>query len=320
MTNCIKNLAYVVVLAGLLGQACTQSNFTGSGAAKKASADAKKDDGGDDTDGKTPDGKDTDGKDVDGKDVDDKGKTDSETDESGNGGLGEEEDCLARRAEFYNLMLVFDRSGSQKETDPTLVRRDGAIAFVDHVYEFIQKNPKVKAYVSSLAFNSESVRGSNGWQRLKDTSLQVVKTDINTATSNPDGDTAYSPVLKDAANFFEQINKTTNADRTRNYLVFLTDGQPSAAESPLGIGKYETLGAINSAVDNLVKNYGVAMIAIASGQSISPQGEQIVQSMALPTTGIKDKNHVGIYRRARTADELRSVFDQLLTDINTCKN
>ena len=176
--------------------------------------------------------------------------------------------------------------------------------------------------MSSLAFNQGSVRGANGWQRLKDTSINVIKQDITTATSNPDGNTAYSPVLKDAANFFEQINKQTNPDRTRNYVIFLTDGEPNALQDPLGGilggGAEETIPDITAAVDNLVKNYGVAIIAIASGTGIAPEGEQFVTRMAQPTTGIKDKNHVGIFRRTQTSEELKLVFDKLLTDIGTC--
>lgn len=324
MTNTIKNLAYLVVLAGFLGQACTQSNFTGSGAAKRASSDAKKDDG-DDTDGKDADGKDADGKDADGKDTDDNGKTDSGIDEAGTGNLGDSgEECLARRAEFYNFMLIFDKSESQLRTDPNFVRRDGALAFVDRVYQYTQQYPQVKVYMSTMAFNQDSIRGTNGWQRLKDSSLQAIKADVTTATSNPTGNTSYSPVLKDAANFFDQINKTTNVDRTRNYVIFLTDGEPNALRDPgiLGIpaaGVNEALADIPKAVDNLVKNFGVALIAIASGTGIEPEGANFVQTMAQPTTGIKDKNHVGLYRRATSPEELKSVFESLLTDINTCK-
>ncbi len=324
MTLSFKNLLYVGVLAAFFGQACTSSNFTGSGAAKRASADAKKDAGkpdGDDADGKDTDGKDTDGKDTDGKDTDGKGGTD--VDNAGGGNLGETDDCLKYKADSYNFMMIFDRSKSQERTDPNFVRRDGALAFVDRVYQYAQGNPKARVYMSSLAFNEASVRGANGWQRLKDTSIEVIKQDITTATSNPDGNTAYSPVLKDAANFFEQINKQTNPDRTRNYVIFLTDGEPNALQGPLGgilgsPGDVESVPDITAAVDNLVKNYGVAMIAIASGTGIAPEGEQFVQSMALPTTGIKDKNHIGIYRRTQTPEELKLVFDKLLTDIGTC--
>jgi hypothetical protein len=339
MTISLKNLFLAAMLLAFFSLACKSTTFSGSGGqGKRQSADGKKDAPDGDTD--TPDagdGPDSDGdSDSDGGpdsgEVDtgtdkDAGGVDSDADQANGGNLGETNDCLAAKADSYNIMMIFDRSRSQLDTDPAFVRRDGALAFVDRVYSYIQTNPKARVYMSTLAFNEASVRGANGWQRLKDTSIDVIKSDITTATSNPDGGTAYSPVLKDAANFFEQINSQTNPSRTRNYVVFLTDGLPNALASgfggfPGGFGgggsDVETAADIPVAVDNLVKNFGVAMIAIASGPGIPPEGESVVQGLAQPTTGIKDKNHVGIYRRAQTPEDLKQVFDKLLSDIGTC--
>lgn len=253
------------------------------------------------------------------------------TADSGSGGDGvndadasvnglEIDECLSAKADNYNVLLVFDNSGSQNKTDPTYVRRDGALSFIDKFYDYAKKNPKAAVNIGTLAFNNASMRPGNGWLRLRtDDLMNQIKGEIQTATSNPDGATAYSPVLRDGVEFFKTID-TAVEGRSRNYVVFLTDGQPNAAEFPAGSPMLvETMTDISDVVTDLTSNYGVAFIAVASGSGLSVEGEQIVQSyLAKPDIGVVAKDHIGMYRRAHDAAELKQVMDSLIADIGSC--
>ncbi len=315
----VKTRFLGVILAAFAMGSCKDTSFSSSGGAKRPSADAKKDAGSPDGDGKD---KPDDGTRPGTSTVKDTGGLGTDTNTAG-GSSGTTDQCLAKKADDYNILLIFDTSASQEQTDPGNVRREGATAFVDRFNAYVQTNNKARVFMAVLSFNDASIRGAQGWTRLTGSNADAVKSDINSATATPQGGTAYSPVLKDAAQFYRQINAATDKDRVRNYVVFLTDGLPNAAEGagfgfPGFPGDVETMADIPPAVDNLVKNYGVAMIAIASGPGIPPEGESVVQSLAQPKVGLKNKNHVGIYRRAQTADDLKAVFDQLLNDIGTC--
>lgn len=319
---------------------CSNTNFASSSAKKGGkSADASrkgKDDGGDGGDGVDTgrdedlgttgkDGGDTDASGGNGKD----GGTDTDQANADGGGLIETEECLKKKADNYNIALVFDNSGSQRFTDPQSVRRDGALTFVDQFSSYVAKNKKARVYMVVTSFNTQSVRGQKGWVRLTGDNAADVKTEITNATSNPNGGTAYSPALQDAAAYFDQITKSVPQERTKNYTVFLTDGLPNAASGmnnmffPGGLGGLgglvEKMEDIPVAVDHLVNDYQVAMVAIASGNAIPPEGEQITQSLAKPQVGVKDKSHVGLYRRAATAEQLKAVWEQLFADIGNCE-
>lgn len=228
--------------------------------------------------------------------------------------------CLAKKAGQYNIILIFDNSGSQRITDPTFVRRDGALNFIDQMAAFTAKYPHVKVYIDVLSFNTRSIRAAQGWTLIGNGSTDAIKNMIRTATANPEGGTAYSPVLKDAAAYFKQIGALPNAAQQRNFVVFLTDGLPNILDPvqrifAMGI---ETAADIPKAVNDLVQTYGAAIIAGATGNDIPAQGEQTVASMALPKTGIKFPDHTGLYFRARTPDELKAGWVNIFSKIGTC--
>jgi hypothetical protein len=233
------------------------------------------------------------------------------------------DDCLVKKADNYNINLIFDNSGSQMRIDPNLVRRDGAISFVDQFSKFVSRNKKSRVYISVLSFNTNSIRGNHAWVKLTGTNSDTVKNEIIKATDRPGGGTAYSPVLRDAASYFTELKKSVTSSKAKNYVIFLTDGLPNAAHGmggPFfpGAGGGEKMEDIPKAIDVLVNDHDVAVIAIASGDGIPPDGEHITQSLAKPTVGKKDKNHLGIYKRARTTDDLNDVWKSLFASIGKC--
>jgi hypothetical protein len=257
------------------------------------------------------------------------------TDLAASGGTAQVDQCLTKKADDYNFVLIFDNSGSQMQTDPASVRRDGAILFAEQFQDYVRRNPQARVRIAVISFNTESIRGQRGWIGLTGSNQADVQAEITQATSSPNGGTAYSPALKDAAAYFELV-KTMGAmtERARNYVVFLTDGEPNAAGManfpggafpggfpgglPGGLGA-EQMSDIPAAVNVLVNSYRVAMVTIAAGTGISAEGEQITQSMAEPKVGIAAPDHIGMYRRAASAEELRTVWQGLLGLIGDCQ-
>ena len=209
----------------------------------------------------------------------------------------------------YNIMFIFDKTGSQLVTDPTNVRRSGALSFLSQFNNYFGKFPAAQVYMGVLAFNTQSIHSTNGWMLLNSINASVIQQEIVTATSNPNGLTSFSPVLQDAANYFKQVNALQNAQSGRNYIVFLTDGDPNA----------DTAQAIKDAVDNLVNNYGVAVIAVATGPDVTASGQKMVQSLALPATATKFPDHVGRYYRAPDASTLDKTWNNLFGSLGGCK-
>jgi hypothetical protein len=353
MKTRFSSLKLIVAAFGLAAViACKESSFSAGSRktdAQKPSPGKSGKDGDDDEDADTgqrkrggKDGKNGDGPDggdgngQDGADGDDVGTSD----DAGPGNLGDNsellgagaldtiDDCLSKKADHYNILLIFDNSGSQKNTDPNAVRRDGALLFVDQFAKYVKRQPKAVVRFGVLAFNTASIRVGQGWLKAQDDQIQQIKDEITKATSNPDGGTAYSPVLKDAATYYAALSDGNR--KIKNYVVFLTDGLPNAADAgkPLlggglggllgGGGAVETMADIPPAIDTLVSQYDVAMVAIATGEDIPPEGESITQSLAKPAVGTKDPKHVGVYHRARTTDELKQVWDGLFKSIGSC--
>jgi hypothetical protein len=325
MTSSSKIVYLFLIFAFGLTSGCANTNFSSSSGGKKEKPANQRKDGG--LNNSADLGQNSDGKD--GEDGEtDEGGVDNDND-SDLGNISEEvqfDECLVKKADNYNINLIFDNSGSQKKNDPNGVRRDGAINFVEQFSKFAKRNKKSRVYFSVLSFNTKSIRGGQAWVKLTGDNAESIKSEITQATNNPNGGTAYSPVLRDAAMYFTELKKSVSSQKAKNYVVFLTDGLPNAASSinsiffPQGSigGTVETMEDIPKAIDALVNQHEVAIVAIASGDGIPSQGENITQSLAKPTTGKTDKSHVGIYKRARTTDDLKDVWKSLFGAIGNC--
>lgn len=219
-------------------------------------------------------------------------------------------DCSSSTSSLnYNIVFAFDNTGSQKDTDPTNVRGTGGQAFVDQFLAYVQANPKAKVNMNVLSFNTVSIRSVDGWLALSPDHAAQIKADIATATTNPNGNTSYSPALNDAAALLSDINLQTAGTKARNYLIFLTDGLPNA----------DRADTIQKAAASVVSQ-GAAIIAIASGPDVPSKGESAVRALALPTIGTTYPDLVGQYYRAATPDDLKSVWSSLSTKIGSACN
>ena len=208
----------------------------------------------------------------------------------------------------YNIQFIFDKTLSQLTTDPNTVRRSGALQFLSQLESYLALQPQARIYISVLSFNTSSIRLPHGWLLLNKTNVELIKQDIITATSNPFGFTSYSPVLADSLTFFNQVNQQQGSTNARNYAVFLTDGLPNI----------DTSSAISSAVDRLVNEQKVAMIAVAAGPQVPASGESQVSSMAQPQKPTQFPDHFGRYYRAANDNALANVWKGLFSNIGGC--
>lgn len=275
---------YKLLIALLLGFVLTYmggckdgTDFAGqnskSGKNKAGAGDDDDDDNGKDGDD------DDDGIDGNGND----NNNNSDLDEGGNGADGvpkTTEECLTYKADQYNIVLVFDNSGSQNETDPQTIRRTAAINFVNTFEQFKKDNDKTEVNMSAVSFSDTATK--SGWHSLGQGTAGIAQ-DITVATDNPDGRTNYSFPLN-AAN--ELLGTLTQKSRVKNYVVFLTDGEPNALTNPGFPGVSESLQDIENARNNLITSHNASIIAIAAGNGIRPEGISAVEKLAdLPSQG-----------------------------------
>ena len=226
------------------------------------------------------------------------------------GGIGtQQKKCGHNEAAInYNIQFIFDKTLSQLATDPNTVRRSGALQFLAQLESYVALQPQARIYISVLSFNTSSIRLPHGWLLLNKTNVDLIKQDIITATSNPFGFTSYSPVLADSLTFFNQVNQQPDSANARNYAVFLTDGLPNI----------DTSSAISGAVDRLVNEQKVAMIAVAAGPQVPASGESQVSSMAQPQKPTLFPDHFGRYYRAANDNALANVWKGLFSNIGGC--
>ncbi len=219
------------------------------------------------------------------------------------GNLTPQEQCIRTKAAGYNFALIFDKSGSQANTDPTKVRRDGALAFVDQFAAFQAKSPNTDIFFNSSAFDSRILAGQMGWVRVDPQGINSIKNDINFVTADVGSGTRYVVALQEAMRMFSNKVSPNSQKKELNYVVFLSDGKPNDGRP-----------GILTAVNQLVSQYNVSMIAIASGTNLDSDDEAFVQSMAMPIGG----PNPGIYKRARSAQDLYGVWQQIYNEIGTC--
>jgi hypothetical protein len=225
------------------------------------------------------------------------------------------DDCLEFKAKIYNIVLVFDNSGSQLDTDPQSIRRTAAMNFVSTFQNFQQGHVDTQVNMASIGFNDRAVSGA--WHDLASGTNGITQ-DISIHTSNPDGRTSYSYPLNAASQLLQQ---KIGQPFTRNYVIFLTDGAPNAADSVIRAN--ESLNDIEQARNKLIVNFNASIISIAAGSQIEGTGVDMVKKLSqLPSQGgggFDEGKYEGQYYRAQNGTELNQVWDDLFEKIGTCK-
>jgi hypothetical protein len=229
------------------------------------------------------------------------------------------EGCLAQKADQYNVVLVLDASASQSDTDPTNLRIAGADLFVDRMAGFAARHPEIQVNAATVTFNFGAQVGS-GWNRIVPPTAFAIEQEIGFMASALQPATHFIPALDAAAGLLQQRGASPMNRRQRNFVVFLTDGEPNLVGSPDGdLAGGETIPGIYGRVAQLTQAFGAAMIAVGSGMGLSFEGEQVLAGMAMPAQPIVSPSHVGRYIRVATPFDMMRLGDILFDAVSRCE-
>jgi uncharacterized protein YegL len=220
-------------------------------------------------------------------------------------------DCLKKKAFNYNVVIVLDNSLSQKSTDPNRVRRNVSRDFVARFNKLVQRKPDTLVNISVLQFSGASKRATPSWIRMdgKDEVTVVsepidnLRKAIDLATEKESGGTNFGPAFKEAAALLGELGPSRLEASTKNYVLFMTDGEPTDSY------KVSDISA------SIFGQHNAAILAIASGSGIKAGGEKKVEELAIPTEGA----HKGGYYRADTPEALKDAWEKLFVDLVACK-
>jgi uncharacterized protein YegL len=224
-------------------------------------------------------------------------------------GLKSLQDCKKAGIDEVNIALILDASGSQRSTDPQMVRKTASEQFVRKLNQEIAKGAASKVSVAVLYFSRNANIAPNRWIELDGAAAaDRVATDLGVATSNLGGGTYFGAALAKASEAFQEKGTTAANPTHRNYAVFLTDGEPN--------GETAEFRAVE--LEKLIGNFDVAMIAVAAGSGIRSRGEAQVQLLARPASNSRKPNHIGQYIRSQTDQDLLNAFDRIFDRVVKC--
>jgi uncharacterized protein YegL len=217
-------------------------------------------------------------------------------------------DCVSAGSGRMHTVLIFDNSGSQSGDDLASMRT-GATGLANRVATEAAKAGAPVMSMSVVRFSSDAVIGANGWVKSTDAAfLSKITADINAATADDGGGTEYHTAFAKAQELYAQIDSTAATKTDRNFVVFLTDGDPD-----------DDLDALPTA-QSLVQDKGVAVIAIATGAS-GGDAVATLKQFALPAAGVVAPDHVGRQLLAETQAEIEQIFGNVASSIlvDPCK-
>lgn len=235
---------------------------------------------------------------------------DSEADTGNAGGLinQDEATCLLKKGNQFRLVIIFDNSLSTGKTDPGNIRVTAAMQVIDQFSDFVAANPGTSARVVSMDFAGHAVVGANGWVDLAANNRQAIENDIMVATRSPRLGTNFSPPLSMAVQLLAQDGATASDERQRNYVIILSDGQ--------AVG-FDNFG-LAQITDTLANTHGAAVYSILLDRERF-DSRQLMQSIAVPSVGVVNPDHVGKYIHAQDAGAIDRAFRDFFKDVSTCK-
>lgn len=223
-------------------------------------------------------------------------------------------DCLLKKADKYNILMVFDNSNSTNNTDPSNVRQQGALQFAKKFIDFGTANPSADIKLGVIRFSSTASRGAHGWMKLAASAESDINSDIIMATTNKTLGTEYEPAVSEAQRMMTEVGASAGDKRQRNYVIFMSDGRPTGLPD----------SKVPPLFDPVVNSNGAAVFGIAVGPSsgpghLYPANEKVMQDISKPQTGIVSPKHVGLYLRAVTASDLLTAYSRVADVISGCE-
>ena len=212
--------------------------------------------------------------------------------------------CLGQSLNL-NIVLVFDRSGSQSDDDQDNMEA-GARGFITNLNKLSTEGKRVAARASVVRFNGDSQIGANRWQDIMTAGgMQTTFTDIGWANSGNSGDTHYHEALANVETLLNEIKAQVSNANSRNFVVFLSDGEPDSQSK------------VMPAAQSVLDKFGVAYISIGIGI----EDEQYLRQMAALKNPQTPQDHTGQYIDADSnAADVANAFAKTETIIrNICQ-
>jgi|GEM_PF-1572952 len=192
-----------------------------------------------------------------------------------------------------NVVLVFDNSGSQSNSDLQSMRA-GASILLSELKTIGARSNSFAANVSVVYFSSSASIGSNRWVDVGKNAAGA-EADVNQATSKRGGDTFYGNAIQRANELLREKGASPAKQEQRNYVVFLSDGEPDDKD------------AVNSSAQSLIDQTGGVFLTIGTGGTSFP----VLQSMSNMVSSQLPADHRGQFAVAKDQTALAGVFRQV---------
>lgn len=316
MKRHFADFGYLAIVTTFLLLGCNETSLNGTSGTSKTRPKGNQDGIGktdpvDDPEEDVDDGVEKDSKDEQETDTD-AGSKETEEPEEPVLELEDAEKCRTKKEGRVNVVMIFDNSGSQNDSDLRSMRA-GATALANTVSAEAKKEKAPLMALSVVKFSSNAAIGPNAWVETSDASFDSKITgDINWATADDGGDTYYAKAFAKAQELLGQRSTSASEKYHRNFIVFLTDGEPE--------NNSDRTQALATATE-LVNTKGVALFPVGTGDGLDGDALSTLQQFALPKTGEVSPEHKGQLLQAETQQQITSIFSDIVKNllVDPCK-
>ena len=197
-----------------------------------------------------------------------------------------------------NIVMVFDNSQSQTTQD-LISMRQGATQMVQNLAQYSSAAGEFKVNVASVSFNTISVIAGNGWVEINaGGGMATAIADIEASTTVRARSTIYSQALNRVQELYSsKVTSGQTQEFVRNYVVFLSDGEPSTRDRP----------NIMPLTSQIADQHAAAFVTIGTGGTdfISLKQMASVRGVSFPD------GHQSVFRHAAAQSDVARVFDEV---------
>jgi Mg-chelatase subunit ChlD len=226
--------------------------------------------------------------------------------------------CFAKKALEYNIIIAVDASLSQRLNDPRNLRGQAVIKLAANLSSFARQNGNQTVKMAVIGFARDAQEGPNGITNLTTDSPSKITQDLITISNMAGVGTNYDAALVQSKLLFDRMGAGKKSASQRNFLVFISDGEPNRGENGPSLNTDALLGTINRHVTNLIDTFDAALITVATGSDIGENGLTIIKSMAKPADQRAHPDHKGHFIRVEDDAGLSALDNRIGQAISGC--
>lgn len=226
--------------------------------------------------------------------------------------------CFAKKAREYNIVIAIDASLSQRLNDPRNLRGQAVVKLASNLSSFARQNGNQTVKMAIIGFARDAQEGPNGITNLTTDSSAKITQDLITISSMAGVGTNYDAALIQSKLLFDRMGAGQKSQNQRNFLVFISDGEPNRGADGPSLNTSALLSSINRQVTSLIDTFDVALITVATGSDIGENGLNIIKSMAKPTEQRVHPDHKGHYLRVEDDAGLSALDNRIGQAISGC--